>query len=116
MPAPAVAVAADVNAALLAGYAAYEDIDSPSPDFASAGTHLDDAADALDDAAAGVAGLAASKAVSSAAKHIAKAAKGLPKAQDQVDGQDAKKGMKSLEKMGRSLIEAALLLNPQPLP
>jgi hypothetical protein len=38
------------------------------------------------------------------------------KAQDQVAGEDAAKALKTLEKGGDALVEAALLLNPQPLP
>ena len=115
-PAPAVAVAADANAALLAGYAAYQDLEGGAPDFVSAAASLGDAEDALDDAQAGAAGLPPSKDVSSAAKLLGKADKGLAKAQDQVAAESAAKALKTLEKAADALIEAALLLNPQPLP
>ena len=115
-PAPAVAVAADANAALLAGYAAYRDLEGGTPDFVSAAANLGDAGDALDDAQAGAAGLPPSKDVSSAAKLLGKADKGLVKAQDQVADGSAAKALKTLEKAADALIEAALLLNPQPLP
>jgi hypothetical protein len=115
-PAPAVAAAADVNAALLAGLAAHQDLEGGVPDFVSAAANLGDAEDALDDAQAGVAGLPPSKAVSRAAKFLGKADKALVKAQDQVAGEDAAKALKTLEKGGDALVEAALLLNPQPLP
>jgi hypothetical protein len=111
-PAPAVAVAADVNAALLAGYAAYRQLEQP--DFATAEVNLDQAQEALDDAQAGAAGLPASRDVSSAVKFLGKAEKALVKAQDQVADENAEKAMKTLEKGGDSLVEAALLLNPQP--
>ena len=114
-PAPAVAVAADANAALLAGYAAYRDLEGGAPDFASAAANLGDAADALDDAQAGAGALPPSKDVSSATKLLGKADKGLVKAQDQVADENAEKALKTLEKAGDALIEAALLLNPQPL-
>jgi hypothetical protein len=111
-PAPAVAVAADVNAALLAGYAAYRQLEQP--DFATAAVNLGQAQDAIDDAQAGLAGLPSSREVSSATKFVAKAEKALAKAQDQVADEAAEKAMKTLEKGGDSLVEAALLLNPQP--
>jgi hypothetical protein len=114
-PAPAVAVAADANAALLAGYAAYRDLEGGLLDLASAATNLADAAAALDDALAGVAALPESKTVKSAAKLLGKADKGLAKAQDQVADGAAEKALKTLEKAAAALIEAALLLNPQPL-
>jgi hypothetical protein len=111
-PAPAVAAAADVNAALLAGYAAYRQLEQP--DFATAEVNLGQAQDAIDDAQAAIAALPASREVSSAAKFVNKAEKSLAKAQDQVADEDAVKAMKTLEKGGDSLVEAALLLNPQP--
>jgi hypothetical protein len=114
-PTGAVAVAADVNAALLAGYAAFRALDGGAPDFGAAAASLDDADAALDDAMAGVAALPSSKTNQSAAKQLAKADKGLTKAQDQVAGQAADKALKTLGKAGDSLVEAALLLNPQPL-
>lgn len=116
MPAPAVSVAADANAALLAGYAAYRDLEAGTLDFVSAAANLGVAEDALDDALAGAAGLPPSKDVSSAAKLLGKADKGLAKAQDQVADASAEKALKTLEKAADALIEAALLLNPQPLP
>jgi hypothetical protein len=115
-PAPEVDVAADVNAALLAGLAAHQDLEGGVPDFPSAAANLGDAEDALDDAQAGIAGLTPSKAVSSAAKFLGKADKALAKAQDQVADQNAAKALKTLEKGGDALVEAALLLNPQPFP
>jgi len=115
-PTGAVAVAADVNAALIAAYEAQLDLDAGADDFAAAAAQLDAAENALDDAQVGVAALPASKTNQSAAKHIAKADKGLAKAQDQVADQAAAKAIKTLEKLGRSLVEAALLLNPQPFP
>jgi hypothetical protein len=113
-PSAAAAVAADVNAALLAGYTAFQEIEDGN--LGSAETDLGDAADALDDAQLGVAALPPSKAVSSAAKQIGKADKTLAKAQDQVAVGDGDKALKTLQKLARPLIEAALLLNPQPLP
>jgi hypothetical protein len=113
-PAPAVAVAADVNAALLAGLAAHAALEGGVPDFVDAAAALLDAQDAIDDAQAGAAGLPPSKAVSSAVKFLGKGEKALAKAQDQVTDQDAEKAVKTLEKGGDALVEAALLLNPQP--
>lgn len=113
-PSAAAAVAADVNAALLAGYTAFQEIEDGN--LGSAETDLGDAEDALDDAQFGVAALPPSKTVSSAAKQIAKADKTLAKAQDQVAVGDGDKALKTLRKLARPLIEAALLLNPQPLP
>jgi hypothetical protein len=115
-PAPAVAVAADVNAALLAGLDAHRALEGGVPDFVDAAAALFDAQDAVEDAQAGAAALPASKEVSKATQFLGKAAKALAKAQDQVADQDAEKALKTLEKGGDSLVEAALLLNPQPLP
>jgi hypothetical protein len=115
-PAPAVAVAADVNAALLAGLTAHSALEGGVPDFVDAAASLSDAQDAVDDAQDGAAGLPPSKAVSSAIKLVGKAEKALAKAQDQVADQDAEKAIKTLEKGGDALVEAALLLNPQPFP
>jgi hypothetical protein len=114
-PAPAVDVAADVNAALVSAYGAFEALDE-SPDFDDAGLDLDAAADAIDAAQAGAAGLPETKENKKAAKFIDKAEKSLVKALDQVADEDAAKALKTLQKVGGSLIEAALLLNPQPFP
>jgi predicted outer membrane protein len=111
-----VAVARDVNAGLLAAYAAFESLDGVAPDFGAAATSLTDAQDALDDAQLGLAALPESKDNKRATKNVAKAQKGLVKVQDQVTDQNADKALKSLLKIGRSLVEAALLLNPQPFP
>jgi len=113
-PTGTVAVAADVNAALIASLDAQLALDAGLDDFATAGTALGVAEDALDDAQA--VALPATKENQTAIKHMAKADKSLAKAQEQVVDQDSAKALKTLEKLGRSLIEAALLLNPQPFP
>jgi hypothetical protein len=115
-PAPAVAVAADVNAALLAGLNAHRALEGGVPDFVDVAAALFDAQDAVEDAQDGAAALPPSKEVSRATKFLGKAAKALAKAQDQVADQDAEKAVKTLEKGGDSMVEAALLLNPQPFP
>jgi len=115
-PTGAVAVAADVNDAVLAAYAAFQDLDGAGPDFGSAGANLDASASALDAAQAGAAALPATSDNQDAAKLLGKAEKSLVKAQQQVDDQTADKALKTLEKLAHPLTEAALLLNPQPFP
>lgn len=116
-PAGAAAVAADVNFALFATLGAQRSLEGTAgiADLATASGALEAAADALVDAQAGAAGLPESKATKGAAKRIGKAAKTLAKALAQVDeDQDAAKAAKTLEKAGRPLVEASLLLSPQP--
>jgi hypothetical protein len=115
-PTGAVAVAADVNLALRDSLLAYQSLDAGEDDFATATAALAGAGDALDGAQLGLAALPESKDNQSAGKHVAKADKGLTKAQEQVANEDSAKALKTLEKVARSLIEAALLLNPQPFP
>jgi hypothetical protein len=105
-------VAADVNAAVLAAYEAFDALDGAGPDFGAADAALADAADALDAAQDGAAGLPSPGAV----KLLGKAEKSLLKAQQQVGDESAVKALKSLEKLAHPLTEAALLLNPQPFP
>jgi hypothetical protein len=114
-PTGADAVAFDVNRALRGGWDAYLLLDAGVEDFDGAEDALEGALDALDDALAGLASLPDTRENQAAAKGIEKTQKGLQKALAQVQAEDAAKALKSLEKLAGPLIQASVLLDPQPL-
>jgi hypothetical protein len=109
-------VAADANAALLDGLAAFLALDGANPDFGGAATSLGAAQTALTAAQTGAAALPASRTQKKAAKAFDKGAKKLAGAIEQVADQDADKALKSLGKAAKHVDSGVLLLVPQPFP
>jgi hypothetical protein len=107
-------VAADVNACLLRGLEAFLALDGASPDFAAAAASLAEAALALADARSGADALAPGPTATRVRRRLAGAAKGLAKAEGQVADERADRALGKLEKVGRQLVLATLLLAPQP--
>jgi hypothetical protein len=110
---PEAGIAEDANAALLAGLDAFLALDGPSPDLGAAATALGEAALALGEAQTGADALA-SPAATTVRRRLAASAKALDAAERQVDGGRADRAIAKLVKAGRSLVQAVLILSPQP--
>lgn len=109
-------VAADGNAALLAGLAAFLALDGATPDFAAAATALASAQTSLVEARAGADALPDGTAARKARKKLAKAARQLDEAIAKVGEQDADRSLASLARAAAAAEAGILLLVPQPFP
>jgi hypothetical protein len=111
---PEAEVAADANACLLQGLAAFLALDGESPDFAAAAAGIAAAGIALADAQTGADALAPSRATAKVRRLLASAAKSLAAADRHVAGERADRAIGKLERAGRQLVSAELILSPQP--
>jgi hypothetical protein len=107
-------VAADANACLLQGLAAFLALDGESPDLAAAAAGITAAELALADAQTGADTLAPSRATTKVRRLFASVAKSLAAAERHVAGARADRAIGKLEKAGRQLVSAVLILSPQP--
>jgi hypothetical protein len=113
---PEQAIAADANAALLAGLQAFLALDGPSPDFTAAAAALDAADAALSDARIGVAVLPEGDARRKADKLLTKASAKLQEAEIEAAAGLADRALKDLGKAADRAEAGILVLVPQPFP
>jgi hypothetical protein len=107
-------VAADTNACLLAGLAAFLALDGAAPDFSAASAALADATLGLASARSGADSLAPSPTAKKVRRRLDAAGKSLAKADRDVAEERAERALGRLAKAGRQLVLVSLLLSPQP--